>query len=62
MCDSCYDVSHSRHTHLLSHGRQEALRVEEPRHPETVWSSLEHPAPELGVPLQELGEPETNSC
>ena len=39
---------------ILSHGRQEALRVEEPHHPETVWSSLEYPAPGLGVPLQGL--------
>ena len=35
----------------LSHGSQETLRVEEPGHPEHVWSTVKAPAPELRVSL-----------
>ena len=44
---------------LLPHGRQEALRVKEPSHPEDVWSSGEDPLGELAVSLQQFCEPES---
>ena len=46
--------------HLLPHGRDEALRVEEAGHPEAVGSTLKHPATELSVSLQQLSVPKTN--
>ena len=39
-------------SHLLPHGRDETLWVEETGHPERVRSSLKHPAAELGISLQ----------
>ena len=44
-------------THL-SHGGEEALRVEEARHPEGVGTAVEAPAVELVVSLDQLREPE----
>ena len=38
-------------SHLLSHGRDEALRIEEASHPERVWSSFKDPATKLGISL-----------
>ena len=46
-------------SHLLSHGCQEALRIEEASHPEHVRPGLEDPAGELAVPLQQFCEPES---
>ena len=48
-----------RTRHFLSHGRQESLRVEEARHPEYVRPTLEDPREELGVPIEQVREPET---
>ena len=42
----------------LSHGRKEALGVEEAREPEELGPPVGVPAPELLIPLQKLGEPE----
>ena len=47
-------------SHLLPHGRHEALRVEEPRHPEAAGSPVKDPAPELRVSLKQLRVPEPN--
>ena len=44
---------------LLPHGCQETCRVEEPGHPETVWSALKQPAVELCIAVQQVSEPET---
>ena len=44
-------------THL-SHCREEPLWVEKPSHPKEHRSALEHPAPELFVPLLQVTEPE----
>ena len=46
--------------HLLPHGRDEALGVEEAGHPEAVGPALEDPAAELGVSLQQLCVPEAD--
>ena len=46
----------------LSHGGQEALRVKESCHPEGIGSSVKTPGVELWVPLNQLGEPETQSA
>ena len=43
----------------LSHGGKEALRVEESRHPEHIWPSLENPTSKLLIAFQEFGIPET---
>ena len=45
--------------HLLSHRRQETLRVEEARHPEGLRAALEAPGSELSVTVLQLREPET---
>lgn len=47
-----------RPSDLLSHGCQEALRVEETCHPEAVGSPFKDPGLELTVPLKQLCEPE----
>ena len=44
--------------HLLAHGCEKALGVEESCDPEHLWSPMENPLLELGVPLQQLSEPE----
>ena len=44
--------------HLLAHGREEALRVKEPRHPKHVGPGSEDPVRELIVAFQQLCEPE----
>ena len=36
-----------RSGHLLSHGRNEALRVEEASHPKDVRAAIKYPCPEL---------------
>ena len=46
-------------TNLLSHRGQESLRIEEARHHETDRSSFEHPRVELGVSVNQIGEPES---
>jgi len=46
---------------LLSHGSEEALRVEETSHPENFRSTLKTPAVELSIPLQQLSKPKPNS-
>ncbi len=47
---------------FLPHGREEALGIEEPGHPEHLWSTVEAPPLELTVPLQQLGVPEAECC
>ena len=47
-------------SYLLSHGGEKSLRVEEACHPEHVWASVKDPAAKLDIPLQQLGEPESN--
>lgn len=44
---------------LLPHGSQEALWIEEAGHPEDVRSTLKTPGVELGIPLDQVSEPET---
>ena len=44
---------------LLSHGCEEALRVEESCHPETGGSAIEQPGGKLSISIQQIGEPET---
>jgi len=51
-----------RTTTCLSHGRQETLSVEEAGHPESVRTTIETPRVELRVPLDELGEPESEGA
>lgn len=46
----------------LSHCSKESLSIEEPSHPESVWSALETPRRELVVTLYQLSEPETKSA
>ena len=43
---------------LLSHGGQEALGVEEAGHPEDGRPAFKHPGVELGITVQQVGEPE----
>ena len=43
----------------LSHGGEEPLRVEESRHPEGLRPAAEQPHLQLAVPLEQLGEPES---
>ena len=43
----------------LSHGGEESLCVKEAGHPEAGWTPVEAPAVELVVPLDQLGEPES---
>ena len=45
--------------YLLSHGCEEALRVEESCHPETGGSAIEQPGGKLSISVQQVGEPET---
>ena len=63
------NVVHKHHTiespalvsscYLLSHGCEEALRVEESCHPETGGSAIEQPGGKLSISVQQVGEPET---
>ena len=48
-------------SHLLLHGREEALGIEEARHPEDLGSAPVTPGPELSVSLNKLSEPEAES-
>ena len=43
---------------LLAHRRQEALRVEEARHPADLRPAVEQPPAQLSVPLQQVRVPE----
>ena len=44
--------------YFLTHGCQEALRVEEASHPEDIGPSLKDPGKELAITLQQFSEPE----
>ena len=44
---------------FLSHGREEALRVEEACHPKHIRTTVENPGEELSVSFKELREPES---
>ena len=46
---------------FLSHGGEEASRVEESGHPEGGWSTFEQPRIKLLVAIEKVGEPETKS-
>ena len=54
-------ASASALSHLL-HGREEALWVEEAGHPEGLRLTTEAPGVELGVTIDEFGEPEAQGA
>ena len=45
---------------LLPHRRQKSLRVEEAVHPEHVRTTIQQPAGQLRVSVQQVGEPESD--